>query len=43
MGKLTFSTLEMIDWLIIGGLSETSKISDRQPKWKWVDALLYKE
>ena len=42
MEKLTFSTLEMIDWLIIGGLSETSKASDRQPKWEWVEALLWK-
>lgn len=38
--KLTFSSLELFDWIIIGGRSRNSRLPAKQPEWKWVEDLL---
>jgi len=38
--KLTFSSMEMFDWVIIGGRSRSSQLPALQPKWEWVEHLL---
>ena len=38
--ELTFSSLKMIDWIIIGGRSKSSGMKEGQPKWKWVERIL---
>lgn len=38
---LGFNTLEGIDWVIIGGCSQTSGGPAIQPQWKWVEDLLW--
>ncbi len=37
--RLTFSDLSMFDWVIIGGQSDSSKETARQPEWAWVESL----
>ena len=31
--------LRWVDWIIIGGRSETKKMPESQPKWQWVESL----
>lgn len=38
--KLTFTSLEMFDWVIIGGRSKNTNLPAMQPKWEWVESLL---
>lgn len=38
---LKFSSLSMFDWVIIGGRSGSSGASAFQPKWEWVESLMY--
>ncbi len=38
--NLAFSTLEVFDWVIIGGQSETTNQPAKQPEWEWVEHLL---
>ncbi|MBF0497303.1 MAG: DUF5131 family protein [Deltaproteobacteria bacterium] len=33
--------LSMFDWIIIGGRSKTSGMDEGQPKWEWVEDLLF--
>ena len=37
---LTFSSLEMFDWIVLGGQSESSQAPGFQPPWAWVKHLL---
>ena len=37
--RLTFSSLEMFDWVVFGGQSESSKAPAFQPPWEWVEHL----
>ena len=40
--ELTFNSLKMIDWIIIGGRSKSSGMDEGQPKWEWVEKILNK-
>ncbi|MCP4677617.1 MAG: DUF5131 family protein [Deltaproteobacteria bacterium] len=40
--QLVFEDLSMFNWLIIGGQSRSSKEREKQPEWRWVEALLCK-
>ncbi|MCP3965614.1 MAG: DUF5131 family protein [Lentisphaerae bacterium] len=35
-----YSDADVLDWLIIGGQSKTSKVPAMQPQWEWVEDLL---
>jgi len=37
---ITFTDPGIFDWFIIGGQSATSGEPERQPEWKWVEALM---
>jgi len=37
---LTFASLEMFDWIIIGGQSANSQVPEFQPPWEWVESLM---
>jgi protein gp37 len=37
---LTFTSLEMFDWIIIGGQSANSQVREFQPPWEWVESLV---
>jgi protein gp37 len=37
---LSFSSLAMFDWVVMGGQSESSRTPAFQPPWAWVDHLL---
>jgi len=39
--KVVFNDISVFDWLIIGGQSESSKEPAFQPKWDWVESLLF--
>ena len=34
--RLTFSSLDMFDWVVIGGQSRSSQAPAMQPEWEWV-------
>jgi protein gp37 len=38
--RLTFSSLEMFDWVVIGGASESTETPAFQPPWEWVEHLI---
>jgi protein gp37 len=38
--KLVFDSMEMFDWIIIGGRSRCSGLPEFQPKWEWVESIL---
>jgi protein gp37 len=38
--RLTFSSLEMFDWVVIGGASESSQTPASQPPTEWVEHLV---
>lgn len=38
--KIVFDSMEMFDWIIIGGRSRCSRLPEFQPKWEWVESLL---
>lgn len=40
--ELTFESLKMIDWLIIGGRTKSTGMKEGQPEWEWVEKLLFK-
>ena len=37
---VVFDSMEMFDWIIIGGRSRCSGLPEFQPKWEWVESLL---
>lgn len=37
--RLTFNSLEMFDWVVIGGQSASSQTQASQPEWEWVEHL----
>lgn len=37
--KLTFSSLEMFDWVIVGGQSASTGEPAMQPEWEWFESL----
>lgn len=42
LGELEFNgSLVLFNWVIIGGQSKTSKCEASQPKWEWVESLIY--
>jgi len=40
--SVVFPTMEMFDWVIIGGQSKTSREGEAQPQWEWVWSLTQK-
>lgn len=38
--RLTFTSLEMFDWVVIGGQSKSSQAPAFQPPWEWVEHLM---
>jgi protein gp37 len=38
--NIVFDSMEMFDWIIIGGRSRCSSLPEFQPKWEWVESLL---
>jgi len=34
--RLTFTSLEMFDWVVIGAQSENRQVPEVQPEWEWV-------
>jgi protein gp37 len=40
MERLTFTSLEMFDWVVIGGASKSSQTPEFQPPWEWVEHLI---
>lgn len=38
--RVIFNSMEMFDWIIIGGRSRCSRLPEFQPKWRWVESLL---
>jgi len=39
--KVVFDSIEIFDWIIIGGRSRCSNLPEFQPKWEWVESLLF--
>jgi protein gp37 len=37
--RLTFTSLAMFDWLVMGGQSRSSQAPAFQPPWEWVEHL----
>lgn len=37
---IKFNNLDIFDWIIIGGQSETMNMKEFQPKWEWVESLV---
>jgi protein gp37 len=37
--RLTFSSLDMFDWVVLGGQSKSSQEAAFQPPWEWVEHL----
>lgn len=37
--RLTFTSLEMFDWVVIGGSSKSSQTPEFQPPWEWIEHL----
>ncbi len=40
MERLTFTSLEMFDWVVIGAASKSTQTPEFQPPWEWVEDLL---
>lgn len=40
MERLTFSSLEMFDWVVIGAASKSTQTPEFQPPWEWVEHLM---
>lgn len=40
MERLTFTSLEMFDWVVIGAASKSTQTPEFQPPWEWVEHLL---
>lgn len=38
--RLTFSSLEMFDWVVIGASSKSTQTPEFQPPWEWVEHLI---
>jgi protein gp37 len=38
--ELTFSRLDLFDWVILGGQTKSSQCAEFQPEWKWVKSIL---
>ena len=38
--RLTFTSLDMFDWVVIGGSSQSSQTAEFQPPWEWVEHLI---
>jgi len=38
--RLTFSSLEMFDWVVIGASSRSTQTEEFQPPWEWVEHLM---
>ncbi|MFC1552200.1 DUF5131 family protein [Candidatus Latescibacterota bacterium] len=38
--RLTFNSLFIFDWVIVGGQSKTTREPERQPEWEWVDHIV---
>jgi len=38
--RLDFSSLEMFDWIVLGGRSRSSQMPEFQPEWEWVEHLV---
>ena len=38
--RLTFTSLDMFDWVVIGGASKSSETPAFQPPWEWVEHLI---
>jgi protein gp37/ParB-like chromosome segregation protein Spo0J len=38
--RLTFTSLEMFDWVVIGAASKSTQTPEFQPPWEWVEHLL---
>src|SRR5262249_29637310 len=38
--RLTFSSLAMFDWVVIGGCSRGTQTPEFQPPWEWVEHLM---
>jgi len=39
--RLTFSALDMFDWVVIGAQSANSQVPEFQPPWEWVEHLVH--
>ena len=37
--RLTFSSLDMFDWVVVGGQAKSTQDPARQPEWEWVEHL----
>lgn len=37
--RLTFNSLSMFDWVVIGGQTKSTQTPDFQPQWGWVEHL----
>src|SRR5262245_51348768 len=40
MERLTFTSLEMFDWVVIGAASASTQTPEFQPPWEWVEHLI---
>jgi len=40
MGPVVFSSIDIFDWIIIGGRNETARMPAGQPEWSWVESLI---
>jgi protein gp37 len=40
MERLTFTSLEMFDWVVIGAASKSTQTPEFQPPWEWVEHLI---
>jgi protein gp37 len=40
MERLTFKSLEMFDWVVIGAASQSTQTPEFQPPWEWVEHLI---
>lgn len=40
MERLTFTSLEMFDWIVIGGATKSTQTPEFQPPWEWVEHLV---
>lgn len=40
MERLTFTSLEMFDWVVIGAASKSTQTPEFQPPWEWVEHLM---
>lgn len=40
MERLTFTSLEMFDWIVIGGATKSTQTEEFQPPWEWIEHLV---